>query len=35
VELLIGEAKVSSLETIVPVRNGITVDPTVGSPLKF
>jgi hypothetical protein len=31
VESLLGEAEVSSLETRVPVRKGITYDPTVGS----
>jgi hypothetical protein len=35
VESLIGEADLTSLETRVPVRKGITFDPTVGSPLKF
>jgi len=35
VESLLGKAEVSSLETTVPVRKGITFYPTVGSPLKF
>jgi hypothetical protein len=35
VELLLGESEVSSLETRVPVRKAITIDPTVGSPSNF
>jgi hypothetical protein len=35
VESLLGEAEVSSPTATVPVRKGITFDPTVGSPSKF
>jgi hypothetical protein len=35
VEALLGEAEVSALETSVPVRKGVTFDPTVGSPSNF
>jgi hypothetical protein len=35
VESLVGEAEGSSLQTRVPVRKGITLDPIVGSPSNF
>jgi hypothetical protein len=35
VESLLDDAEVSSLETRVPVRMALTLDPTVGSPSNF
>jgi hypothetical protein len=32
VESLLGEAKVSALETSVAIQRAVTFDPTVGSP---